>query len=223
MNPRVAEISGSLIREIAAKRKPSSIDLGLGEPSLFHETEHLEAAMQYVRKHGMRYTVNAGDAALRDAIAQHYAYPHMSGPQNVCVTTGSQEATYAVIKTLLDPQKDELLIVEPAFPSYVKMAMLEGVRAGTVAMSEDDDFAFDAERILAAVTPATKLIVICSPCNPTARVMSEREVLRLSEGLLARRGEPVWVLHDEIYREETYIENAGYFARVYPYTVVTNS
>jgi len=179
--------------------------------------------MAYVRANGMRYTVNAGDVALRDAIAKHYGYPQMSGAENVCITTGSQEATYAVIKTLLDPDKDELLIVEPAFPSYAKMATLEGVRVRSVSMQEGDDFAFDAERILAGLTPATKLIVICSPCNPTARVISEREVSRLSDALLSRGGEPVWVLHDEIYREETYIENAGYFARVYPYTVVTNS
>lgn len=223
INPRVAEISGSLIREIAAKRKHSSVDLGLGEPSLFHETEHLAAAMDYVRRHGIRYTVNAGDAALREAIATHYAYPQMSGAENVCVTTGSQEATYAVIKTVLDPEKDEMLVVEPAFPSYAKMAKLENVRVRSVSMREDDDFAFEAERILAAVTPSTRLIVICSPCNPSARVMSKAEVLKLSDALLARDGEPVWVLHDEIYREQTFIEDAGYFAKVYPYTVVTNS
>jgi aspartate aminotransferase len=90
-------------------------------------------------------------------------------------------------------------------------------------MREEDDFAFDAERILDAVTPATRLIVICSPCNPTARVIHRDAVQRLTDGLLARRGDPVWVLHDEIYREQTFIEEAGYLASAYPYTVVTNS
>jgi aspartate aminotransferase len=223
LNPRVAEISGSLIREIAAKRKPGSIDLGLGEPSLFAETPHLEAAMRYVAEHGLRYTVNAGDLALREAIATHYGYPSMNAPENVCITTGSQEATYAVLKTLLDPAKDELLVVEPAFPSYAKMAKLEGVAVTSVAMAEEDGFAYDADRILAALTPRTRAIVICSPCNPTARVISGPEVRKLSEALLARGGEPVWVLHDEIYREQTFVDDAGYFAAVYPHTVVTNS
>jgi aspartate/methionine/tyrosine aminotransferase len=76
---------------------------------------------------------------------------------------------------------------------------------------------------LATVTPATRLIVICSPCNPTARVIHRDQVERLAAALLARGGAPVWVLHDEIYREQTFIEDAGYFASVYPHTVVTNS
>lgn len=223
MNPRVAEISTSLIREIAAKRKPDSINLGLGEPSLKPNETHLRAGMEYALAHGLRYTLNAGDPHLREAIATHYGYPNLSRAENVCVTTGSQEATYATLKTLLDPSKDEMLVVEPAFPSYAKMARLEGVSVRSVSMAEEDDFAFDADRILAGVNDATRLIVICSPCNPTARVIHRDAVQRLSDGLLARGGSPVWVLHDEIYREQTFIEDAGYFAAVYPYTVVTNS
>ena len=179
--------------------------------------------MRYAREHGLRYTVNAGDHALRSAIASHYAYPHMHSAENVCVTTGSQEATYAVIKTLLDPAKDELLVVEPAFPSYAKMAALEGICVRTVAMREADGFAFDAELILNAVTQNTRLIVICSPCNPTARVIDDSAVRRIAASLSARSGDPVWVLHDEIYREQTFAANAGYFADVYPHTIVTNS
>ncbi len=223
MNPRVGQISISLIRDIAAKRKPSSIDLGLGEPSLLPNRAHFEDAMKYVAKNGIRYTLNAGDPNLREAIAKRYAYPNMDAAENVCITTGSQEATYAVIKTMLDPAKDELLVVEPAFPSYAKMAALEGVAARSVAMEEAEDFAFDAQRILRALTPATRMIVICSPCNPTGRVIHRGQASALSQALLARGGEPVWVLHDEIYREQTYIADAGYFAQHYPYTIVTNS
>ncbi len=223
MNPRIGTIGGSLIREIASKRKPTSIDLGLGEPSLMPEAEHLESAMRYVRDNGLRYTVNAGDPLLRRRIAEHYRYPQLSSAENVCLTTGSQEATYAVLQTLLAPAKDELLIVEPAFPSYAKMAALQGALTRSVAMSEADDFAFDPERILAAVGPATRVIVICSPCNPTGCVISQDAVAVLAERLRRRGGDPVWVLHDEIYREQTYVQNAGYCAQQYAYTAVTNS
>lgn len=184
---------------------------------------HLEAGIAYAYEHGLRYTVNAGDPMLREAIAAHYGYPGMASAQHVCITTGSQEATYAAIKTVLDPAADELLVVEPAFPSYAKMAKMEGVAVRTAMMSDADDFAFDAERILAAVTSATRMIVICSPCNPTARAIDRAAVETLSEGLLRRGGAPIYVLHDEIYREQTFIENAGYFADVYPHTIVTNS
>ncbi|HEY8314751.1 MAG TPA: pyridoxal phosphate-dependent aminotransferase [Candidatus Baltobacteraceae bacterium] len=223
INPRVADISGSLIREIAAKRKSTSVDLGLGEPSLRPNPSHFIEAMSYVAEHGIRYTVNAGDAELRRRIAERYAYPHMRGAENVCVTTGSQEATYATLKTLLDPARDELLVIEPAFPSYAKMAKLEGVAVRTVAMSEADDFEYDPQRILDAVGERTRAIVICSPCNPTGRTIASAAVDAIGAGLLARGGEPVWVVHDEIYREQTFVENAGHFASVYPHTVVTNS
>ena len=223
MNPRVLEIAGSLIRKVAAKKKPTSIDLGLGEPSLSPNPEHLAYAMRYVAEHGIRYTHNAGDSALREAIARHYRYPEMQRLGNVCVTTGSQEAMYVTLKTLLDPAHDELLVVEPAFPSYVKMAALEGVTCATVPMREDDGFAFDADRILAGVTPATRAIVICSPCNPTARVLSNEQAELLVRGIQNHPKKHVWLIHDEIYREQTFVEDAAYLAEIYPHTIVTNS
>ncbi len=127
------------------------------------------------------------------------------------------------MKALLDRAKDEVLIVEPAFPAYKKMALLEGVTVRTVCMNDGDDFAFDAWRILEAVNERTRLIVICSPCNPTGRVVTSAAVREISNGLLGRGGEAVYVLHDEIYREQTYVDDAGYFGQIYPYTIVTNS
>jgi len=223
MNPRVMEIASSLIREVAAKKRPTSIDLGLGEPSLAPRREHLEHAMRYILEHGLKYTPNAGDPALREAIAHHYQYAGMNRAHNVCVTVGSQEAMYVAIKTLLDPARDELLVVEPAFPSYAKMAALEGIAVRGVAMREQADFAFDADQIAGAIGERTRAIVVCSPCNPTARVASLGTVESLVRFLERRGSEPVWLIHDEIYREQTFVDNAGYFAACYPHTVVTNS
>ena len=120
----------------------------------------------------MKYTLNAGDLALRTQIAQHYAYPGMSEGRNVCITGGSQEAMYVAIKTLLDPAHDEVLIVEPAYPAYAKIAQLEGIAVRTVGMPASSGFRYDAGAIVAALTPATRLIVIASPSNPTGRVIT---------------------------------------------------
>lgn len=223
MNPKVLEIKGSLIREVAAKKRPTSIDLGLGEPSLMPNAAHFERAMNYVREHGMKYTLNAGDPAVREAIARHYNYPGMHGAENVCITTGSQEAMYVALKTLLDPAKDELLVVEPAFPAYAKMAKLEGASVRSVQMDEADDFGIDADRILAALTDRTRAIVICSPNNPTGRIIRQTEARKLVRALEVRPGEPVWLIHDEIYREQTFVEDEAYLAELYPHTIVTNS
>ncbi|GAC1651996.1 MAG: aminotransferase class I/II-fold pyridoxal phosphate-dependent enzyme [Vulcanimicrobiaceae bacterium] len=223
MNPRVGEIGGSLIREIAAKRKSTSIDLGLGEPSLKPSMRFWSEALAQTEREGLKYTTNAGDDALRQAIAGHYQYPQLAHADNVCVMTGSQEAVYVAVKTLLNPSEDELLVVEPAFPAYAKMAKLEGVAVRKVAMDAASGFAFEAGRILEAVAPQTRMIVVCSPCNPTGRVIDRATVQEVSRGLLARSGKPVYVLHDEIYAEQTYVEQAGHFAASYPYTIVTNS
>ncbi len=223
MNPRVAQIAPSLIRQLAAKKRSTSIDLGLGEPSLLPHVGHFERAVERVKKSGVKYTPNAGDPSLREAIARHYRYPKMDRAENVCVTVGSQEAMYVTLKTLLDPARDELLVVEPAFPSYVKMAALEGIPVRVIAMGQEEDFAFDASRIVGAIGERTRAIVICSPCNPTARVLSQNAGQSLVRALESRSGEPIWLIHDEIYREQIFTGNAADLARLYPKTIVTNS
>ena len=223
MNPAIATVTGSTIRALHAKRRPTSINLGIGEPTLRPNIAHFEAATRWIAENGCRYSTNIGDADLRAAIAAKYAYPTLAHADNVCITTGSQEAVYVAMRTLLDPAVDEVLVVEPAFPVYVKIAQIEGVRCNRVAIDPQATDAFDAETILAAVTPATRLIVICSPCNPTGRVITRATVKRIAGGLLARGGEPVYVLHDEIYRELAYTDDVGEFGKVYPYTISINS
>jgi aspartate/methionine/tyrosine aminotransferase len=221
MNRRVLNVPSSLIRAIASRKKPASIDLGLGEPSLRPNPEHLAAAVDFVRGHGLRYTPNAGDPRLREAIAAQYSYPGMASADNVCVTVGSQEAMYATLLALLDPSHDELLVVEPTFPSYVKMAALHGVAVRTVAMEESESFAIDAERIVGAVGDRTRAIVLCSPCNPTAQAISPEQGRALARAL-QQRGGTIALVHDEIYREQTYVECAN-MAQLYENTIAINS
>lgn len=222
MNPRLATIEPSLIRALAAKRRPTSIDLGLGEPTLLPQQRFIEAAAQWAGEHGLKYTVNAGDPVLRERIAAHYAFPGMAAARNVCVMTGSQEGAYATVKAMLDPARDALLVVEPAYPAYAKMAQLEGVAVQRVGMTAANGFGYDIDAILAAITPATRMIVIASPANPTGRVISRAATKRLADALLARAGAPIWVLQDELYRELTYVEDAGSIAHHYPSTIVLN-
>jgi aspartate/methionine/tyrosine aminotransferase len=223
MNPRLAAIEPSLIRAIAAKKTPGAIDLGLGEPTLLPQMRFIESATRWASEFGLKYTVNAGDAATRERIAAHYAYPGMDAADNACLTTGSQEAVFATLKALLDPAADELLVVEPAYPAYLKIAQLEGIAARSISMRERNGFHYDADAILAAIGPRTRLIVIGSPANPTGRVLTRSQARRLAHGLGARGGAPIWVLHDEIYRELTFVGDPGYMAAEYPFTVVTNS
>ncbi len=223
MNPKLLGIEPSVIRALAAKKKPDSIDLGLGEPTLKPQQRFFEAATRWVAENGTKYTTNAGDLATRERIAAHYNYPGMAKASNVCMMTGSQEAVFVTIKTMFDPRLHELLVVEPAFPAYGKMAQLEGIATRRIAMRAEDDFGYDVDAILASIGPRTRMIVIGSPANPTGAVLRRADAKRLADALLARGGEPIWVLHDEIYRELTYVDDPGYLAQVYPYTIVANS
>ena len=76
----------------------------------------------------MKYTLNAGDLELRERSSRGTTqYPGMAEGATFCITAGSEEAMYVAIKTLLDPGRDEVLVVEPAYPAYAKIAQLEGI------------------------------------------------------------------------------------------------
>lgn len=223
MNPLVERVPASLIRALHARRKPTTINLGLGEPSLMPDVSYFERATNWVAEHGCRYSSNIGHDDLRELIAAHYAYPSLDRPENVCVMAGSQEAVYVAMKTLLDPAQDEVLLVDPAFPVYVKVAAVEGIPLRRVTMGPSTGYGFDPEAILAAVSPRTRMIILCSPCNPTGAVISRAAAKALTDGLLARPGPPVYLMHDEIYRELVFTDDAGEFGAVYPYTIAINS
>jgi aspartate/methionine/tyrosine aminotransferase len=223
VNPAIASTSGSTIRALHGKRRPTSINLGIGEPTLMPDVSNFERATQWVAEHGCRYSTNIGDVDLREAIAAHYGYPGLDHADNVCITAGSQEAVYVAMRTLLDPARDEVLVVEPAFPVYAKIANIEGIACRRVSIDPRSADAFDPDTILAAVGPTTRLVVICSPCNPTGRVISRASAQRIADGLLARGGPPIYLMHDEIYREIVYVDDVAEFGKIYPHTIAINS
>ena len=200
MNPVLAGIAPSIIRAIAARKRPGDIDLGLGEPTLRPDPRPFEAATAWVREHGCPYTANAGDAELRARIAGYHAFPDRGAAENVCVTMGSEEALYLAIKAVIDPARDEVLIVEPCYLAYPKLCALERIRHRMVALDPADGFRPDAARVLDALRPDTRMVILNSPNNPTGRVWPEAALRALADGLAARPL-PVWVLSDEVYRE----------------------
>jgi aspartate/methionine/tyrosine aminotransferase len=223
MNPRVAEISPSIIRALNDRKKEGAIDLGMGQPVLKPALYPLVRAVSWVEEHGCPYSPNAGFLELRTAIARHYQYPYLSEPGTVCVTVGSQEALYLAVQGLLDPATDEVLVVTPAFPAYQKLCHMLGVPVREVALDPETGFAADADRVLAAIGPRTRLIALASPNNPTGRVWPESELRRLTEGLAARP-EPVYLLSDEVYSELYFgPDRPASPASFYPHTLVASS
>ncbi|HEX2187921.1 MAG TPA: pyridoxal phosphate-dependent aminotransferase [Longimicrobiaceae bacterium] len=224
MNPRIAEVPASVIRAINARKRPGDLDLGLGEPTLRPDPAPFEAATEWVRRHGCPYTPNAGWDELRERVAAYHGLPGGAGAAGVCVTVGSEEALYLALKTVVDPARDEVLVVEPAYLAYAKLCTLEGIRHRGVALAPEEGFAPWAAAVLEALRPETRLVVVASPSNPTGRVWPEAELRTLAEGLAARPGPPVWVLSDEVYRELYFTpEPPRSMAELYPHTLVAGS
>lgn len=230
MNPAVAAVPPSLIRAIHARKRPGDVDLGLGEPTLRPDPAPFEAATAWVREHGCPYSPNAGFPELREAVARYLASSYDEddpapppAADGVCVTVGSEEALFAAIHALVDPARDEVLTVEPSYLAYPKICTLLGVRHRAVALDPEDGFRPRADLVLDALRKRTRLVVLCSPTNPTGRVWSEAELRALAAGL-AERDPPVWVLADEVYRELWHgPEPPVSVARLHPHSLVAGS
>lgn len=196
MNPRLANVEPSLIREVNARKKPGDIDLGLGEPILRPDMQPLERALAWLTENGCPYTANAGDPALRKAVAAALQVD----TSRIIITHGSQEAVYLAIRAAVDAAHDEVLVVEPAYPAYARICEAEGIAVRRAPLSADDGFAPRARPVLEALTERTRLVVLSSPCNPTGRVWPREELAALAAGL----PDSCRVLSDEVYRELWY-------------------
>lgn len=224
MNPVLGGIAPSIIRAINARKRPGDIDLGLGEPTLRPDPRPFDAATAWVRENGLPYTPNAGFATLRAQVAEYVGLPDRAAAENVVITIGSEEALYLALKAAMDPAGDEVLIVEPCYLAYPKLCVLEGIRHRMVALDPADDFRPSAARVLNALGPDTRMIVLNTPNNPTGRVWPESELRALADGLAARPGPPVRVLSDEVYRELYFGEAAPVsIGALWPHALVAGS
>jgi aspartate/methionine/tyrosine aminotransferase len=157
----------------------------------------------------INYPQANGTVELREAIAA--MYPGATA-DNVLVTVGAAEANFLAITTLLAPG-DEAVIMLPNYMQVWGIAKNHGVRLRECHLSEERGWAPDLAELEAAVTPATKLIAICNPNNPTGRIMTPSEmdaVVAVAE----RAG--AWLLADEVYRgaeRETDEETPSFYGR----------
>jgi aspartate/methionine/tyrosine aminotransferase len=224
MNPVLDGIAPSIIRAIAARKRPGDIDLGMGEPTLRPDPRPFDAATAWVRTHGLPYSANAGLTELRARIAAYVGLPDRAAAENAVVTIGSEEALYLALKAAIDAARDEVLIVEPCYLAYPKLCALEGIRHRMVAMDPADGFRPSAARVLDALGPDTRMIVLNTPNNPTGRVWPAAELRALADGLAARPGPPVRVLSDEVYRELYYTpEPPVSIGALWPHALVAGS
>jgi aspartate/methionine/tyrosine aminotransferase len=188
----------SPIRRIFEAAPPDAVHLGLGQPTERTPEPILEMARQALAEDPLGYTPNSGLPALRQAIAASFGAGFAS--EQVCVTTGSQEALYSATQALLDPG-DEILVPDPGFLAYPTVAKLAGAVPVTYPLDRKEQFRLRVDSIAERIGPRTRMVLICNPSNPLGTVVDRQTMAELG-ALCDERG--VYLLSDEVYRELYY-------------------
>ena len=174
------------------------ISLSVGEPD-FPTPPHAIAAAKAALDAGQtRYTPVAGTAALREAAALHFARDLgiATTPDRVIASAGGKQSIFLALLATLDPG-DEVLIPAPWWVSYPEIARFAGATVVPLPTTAGAGFRISPAQLEAAITPATRWLLLNSPGNPTGAVYSAAQLQALGEVL--RRHRQVLVLSDDIY------------------------
>ena len=180
------------------------INMSVGEPD-FNTPDHIkQAAKMAIDENYSRYSPVPGYAELRQAIARklerenklHYQ------PSEILVSNGAKQSVCNTVMALVNPG-DEVIIPTPYWVSYPQMVLLAGGEPVFVEARFDQNFKITPEQLEAAITPKTRLLILCSPSNPTGSVYSKAELAGLAE--VIKRHDDLFVLADEIYEHINYV------------------
>ncbi|MDE5811777.1 MAG: pyridoxal phosphate-dependent aminotransferase [Muribaculaceae bacterium] len=194
----------------AGELKAAGIDvisLAVGEPDFFTPDHIKEAAHKAIDENFSFYTPVAGYMSLRKAISEKLERENgvKFAPEQIVVGNGAKQALCNVILATLNPG-DEVIIPTPAWVSYVEMVKLARATTVEVPCTIEQEFKITPERLRQAITPATRMVLLCSPSNPTGAVYSRQELQALAD-VLAQYPDII-ILADEIYE---HINFAGEF------------
>ena len=209
LSSRIAAIAESATLKVDARAKALQaegrpiISYAAGEPDFPTPASIVEAAVAAARDpRNHRYTPAAGLPELREAIAEKTL--RSSGttvsPSQVVVTNGGKQAVYQAFAALLD-DGDEVLLPAPYWTTYPEAIKLAGGVPVEVFAGADQGYRVTVEQLEAARTPATRVLLFCSPSNPTGAVHSRDEVEAIGRWAVEHG---VWVITDEIYQDLTY-------------------
>ena len=180
------------------------INLSVGEPD-FNTPDHIkEAAKKAIDDNYSRYSPVTGYPALRQAIVDKLKRENGLDytPAQIVCSNGAKQSVCNTVMALVNAG-DEVIIPAPYWVSYPQMVLLAEGTPVIVEAGIEQDFKITPAQLEAAITPRTRLLILCSPSNPTGAVYSAAELEALAEVL--RRHERVIVVSDEIYEHINYI------------------
>jgi aspartate aminotransferase len=179
------------------------INMSVGEPD-FNTPEHIkEAAKKAVDNNFSKYSPVPGYPDLRKAIARKLKTENGLDyrPDEILVGNGAKQCVCNVVMALVD-DGDEVVIPAPFWVSYPQMVKLAGGVPVTVEATFEQDFKITPEQLEDAITPKTRMLILCSPSNPTGSVYTKDELERLAE--VVKKYDDLFVLADEIYEHINY-------------------
>ena len=191
----------------SAEMKAQGIDvinMSVGEPD-FNTPDHIkEAAKKAVDENYSRYSPVPGYAELRKAVVDKLQRENgLSYTTNeVLVSNGAKQSVCNTVMALVNPG-DEVIIPAPYWVSYPQMVLLAGGVPVIVEATFEQNFKMTPEQLEAAITPKTRLVILCSPSNPTGSVYNKEELRALANIII--KHEDLFVLADEIYEHINYV------------------
>ena len=204
---RLAPSATLAMSQKSAEMKAQGIDvinMSVGEPD-FNTPDHIkEAAKRAVDENYSRYSPVPGYPDLRQAICRklerenHLHYT----PAEILVSNGAKQSVCNTVMALVN-DGEEVIIPAPYWVSYPQMVLLAGGKPVIVEAGFEQNFKMTPEQLEAAITPKTRMLILCSPSNPTGSVYSKEELQALAEVIL--KHDDLFVLADEIYEHINYI------------------
>lgn len=201
------------------------VNLSVGEPDFPTPAHIKEAAIAAIENNYSHYTPVPGYLSLREAIAaklkseNHACYT----PAQIVVGTGAKQALSNVIMAVVNPG-EEVVIPVPAWVSYVEMVKLASGKPVLIPAGMEQGFKITPGQLEAAITPRTRLLMLCSPSNPSGAVYTRAEMQGLAEVL--KNHPDVMILSDEIYEHINYTPEGhtswGEFPEVADRLVIVN-
>ena len=214
LEPSATLAMAAKARELKAAGK-TVYDFSVGEPD-FTTPEHIcEAARKAIAAGHTHYTNSGGIPELRAAVAKQYKERHglEYQPAQVVVSNGAKHSLHNAFTVLCNPG-DEVIIPAPYWVSYAELVKLTGAKPVIVATEESNDFKLTPEKLRAAITSKTKVLLLCSPSNPTGSMYSPADLAALADVVLEKN---LVVISDEIYERLIYGDNKfASFATVRP-------
>jgi len=204
---RLAPSATLAMSQKSSEMKAAGIDvinMSVGEPD-FNTPDHIKkAAKQAIDDNWSRYSPVPGYPELRKAIVKKLQQEnHLDYTINeILVSNGAKQSVTNTIMALVN-DGDEVIIPAPYWVSYPQMVKLAGGTPVIINAGFEQNFKITPEQLEKAITPKTRMLILCSPSNPTGSVYSKEELRGLSE--VIKRHENLFVLADEIYEHINYV------------------